>query len=125
MVPKTLEECYAYLRNLEDIEKWLAKSEDVALSEAHHGIGQWIRNNWGLWKAEGELYNWFKENEINHPDDMSGIILVSFHRYMKKKDIKLEEQFDDSINYYLDDRQKLLSNRRKKLLKMNARPDNT
>ena len=35
---------------------------------------------------------------IYHPDDMSGIILDSYHRYLTGKEIKLEEQ----IKFYQD-----------------------
>jgi len=117
-IPKNLEECYIELEKLEDINFWLETSEKLAIAEAHHGIGQWIRNNWGLWKQEGELYNWFKENEINHPDDMSGIILTSFYRHMKTQNIRIEEQFEHSIDFYLDDKEKLLRQRKKKLNKI-------
>lgn len=114
-IPKNLEECYLELEKLQDIEEWLAELEDTAMAQAHHGIGMWIRNNWGLWKEEGELYQWFKENEINHPDDMSNIILTSFYRYKNKLDINLYEQFESTIEYYLTDKEKLLRKRKKKI----------
>lgn len=119
-IPKNLEECYLRLEKLQDIEEWLKESEDTAMAQAHHGIGMWIRNNWGLWKEEGELFNWFKENEINHPDDMSGIILTSFYRYKNNLDIKLNEQFEHTIEYYLTEQERLLRTRKKKINKMDA-----
>ena len=57
----------------------------------------WMRNNWRLWGGS-RLSKYFNELEINHPDDMSGIILVSYHRHINNKDIKLQEQ----IKYYQD-----------------------
>jgi len=120
-IPKTLEECYTELENLEDLEEWLNLNdkESSAVSLSHHGLGTWIRNNWGLWEGKGELYNWFKENEINHPDDMSGIIITSFYRFKHNIDIKLDEQINDSVEYYLNDNQKLLRQRKIKLDKLN------
>lgn len=117
-IPKNLEECYLDFEKFHNIIEWLKKSEGEATAEAHYGIGMWVRNNWGLWSGEGELYDWFKKNEINHPDDMSNIIITSFYRYMKKEDIRLEEQFEHIIEYYLDDKQKLLRKRKKKLNKI-------
>jgi hypothetical protein len=117
-IPKKLEECYLVLENIEDLTTWLNNSENSATANAHHSIGQWIRNNWGLWKEEGELYKWFKENEINHPDDMSSIILTSFYRYKKNQDIRLVEQFENIIDFYLNDKEKLLRKRKKKLNKI-------
>lgn len=40
----------------------------------HHGLGTWIRNNWGLWGGS-RLQKYFTERGINHPDEMSGVIL--------------------------------------------------
>lgn len=114
-IPKNLEECYIELNKLDDLINWLSKSEEKATAEAHHGIGRYIRNNWGLWKAEGELYEWFKSNEINQPDDMSGIILTSFYRHMNNMDIKLDDLIDEHVEYYLNDNEKLLRRRKKKL----------
>ena len=117
-IPKTLEECYLFLEKLEDITDWLNESEESAIASSHHGIGQWIRNNWGLWTESSDLYKWFKINEINHPDDMSGIILRSFYRYKNNKDVKLIELFEHSIEYYLTDQEKILRKRKKKLIKL-------
>lgn len=119
VIPKTLEECYVELNDTEGLLDWLKETEESATAIAHHSLGRWIRNNWGLWKAEGELFHFFKNNGIDQPDDMSGIILTSFHRHMNNKDIKLDEQFDHSIEFYLDDKQKLLRMRDKKLNKLN------
>lgn len=123
-IPKNLEECYIGLVELNkfkqwnDLYSWINMNEKSATSNAHFSLGRWIRNNWGLWRQEGELYTWFKANEINVPDDMSNIILTSFHRHMNKLEIKLEEQFDDSIEYYLNDKEKLLRQRKRKLNKI-------
>lgn len=114
-IPKNLEECYLILEKSQDIEEWLKESEDMAMAQAHHGIGMWIRNNWGLWKEEGELFKWFKENEVNHPDDMSGIILTSFYRHKNNLDIKLDEQINESVEWYLTEQERLLRQRKKKL----------
>jgi len=55
----------------------------------------WLRNNWQLWGGS-RLSKYFNNLGIFHPDDMSGIILDSYHRYLTDKEIKLEEQ----INFY-------------------------
>jgi hypothetical protein len=53
----------------------LPKREDMILY--HHGLGMWIRNNWGLW-AQGPLAQYFLERGSNHPDDMSHTILLHY-----------------------------------------------
>ena len=77
-------------------------------------MGQWIRNEWNLWVG-GELKDWFIKNEINHPDDISGIILRSYYRYKNGLNINLYEQFEKTINFYLTNREKLVRNRKLKL----------
>lgn len=74
------------------------KPEKDAVIELHFGTGMGIRNSWGLWKGDSGIAKYFKNLGIFHPDDMSGIILTSFHRYLNKIDIKLNEQ----IKYYKD-----------------------
>ena len=99
-VPKNLNECYEVLdeMNMSDLDSWLKQNEDKAMGVAHHGLGMWLRNNWDLWSVsktpfwEDTLPGYFNKMGIKHPDDMSGIILKSYHRHKNGKDIKLEEQ---------------------------------
>ena len=57
---------------------------------AHFGISLWMRNNWRLWGGS-RLSKYFNDLGIFHPDDMSGIISTSYHRYLLGQDIKLED----------------------------------
>ena len=43
----------------------------------HHGLGTWIRNNWGLWGG-GPLRDDLQGLGLSHPDDMSGVILETY-----------------------------------------------
>lgn len=40
----------------------------------HHNLGRNIRNNWKLW-GRGKLYKYFLDMGLDHPDDMSSVIL--------------------------------------------------
>lgn len=119
MIPKTLEECYLELDKMDGLDQWLALDEDDAIAESHFGVGRWLRNEWNLWKQEGELFDWFSIMGLHHPDDMSGVILTSYYRYKRNKPIELEEQIEHYIEYWLNDKEKLLKQRRKKLEKIN------
>lgn len=97
-IPKDLEDCFKQIDSFwNDSTKVQVKQlTEVQFSGiAHLSFGMWIRNNWQLW-AGSRLSKYFNNLGINHPDDMSGIILDSYHRYLTNKDIKLEEQ----IKYY-------------------------
>jgi len=65
----------------------------------HFGFGMWMRNNWGLWRGS-RLYIYFEKKGLHHPDDMSGCILTSYHRYLNNKNIKLRNQIIEYKNYW-------------------------
>lgn len=55
--------------------------------------------NGGLW-FESPLSNWFAEKGIYHADDMSSIILTSWHRRFKGENIRLDEQIEHYQNWW-------------------------
>lgn len=100
--PTTLEETYLYLNQMfDDTEKYgfMTLPEDVSTSRLHRGFGMWIRNNWGLWR-DSKLKHYFLDKGVGHPEDMSGIILTSYHRYLNNKPIDLEEQVKKYQDFY-------------------------
>ena len=100
-VPRTLGECFVVLaKNLTpgDLDRMRKGSEeDMALY--HHGLGTWIRNAWGLWKG-GALYQSFYAIGLRHPDDMSGVILTSFWRYLHDQPLRVQEQVRHAQAYW-------------------------
>lgn len=99
-IPKDIEDCFKQIDSFWNdstkvkIKQW---TEEEFSGRAHHGFGMWMRNNWQLWGGS-RLSKYFNDLGIYHPDDMSGIILDSYHRYLLGKEIKLEEQ----IKFYQD-----------------------
>lgn len=76
------------------------KPEEDAVTEMHFGAGMGIRNAWELWNSEASLSKYFQEIGVSHPDDMSSIILTSFHRFLNEKEIDLENQVKKSVEFY-------------------------
>ncbi len=101
-IPKDLEDCFKQIDSFWDdstkvkVKQW---SEDEFSGRAHMGFGMWMRNNWQLWGGS-RLSKYFNDLGIYHPDDMSGIILDSYHRYLTGKEIKLEEQIKFYQNFW-------------------------
>lgn len=60
-------------------------------------IGIWIRSEWQLLEGS-RLSKYFNEMGVAHPENMSEIILISYHRSLSEKNIRLEEQ----VRYYQD-----------------------
>lgn len=101
-IPKNIDECFIQLNSFYDDSTKLSirkLSEDAFLGQSHFGIGMWIRNNWGLWGAS-RLAQYFSDLGLYHPDDISGAILTSYHRYLNGQPIKLEEQIAEYQKYW-------------------------
>lgn len=98
-IPKDLKDAIEYL-NCEWLEsdktEFKNKEERDAVSELHFTTGMGIRNGWELWKGKNRISRFFKSKGISQPDDISSIILTSFHRNLNNKPIELDEQ----IRYY-------------------------
>ncbi len=98
-IPNNLEECFESLDvilgdKVEEFKQW---GEEEAISKCHHGFGTGLRNEWGLWNGS-ELKSYFKDMGLWHADDMSSVILVSYHRHLNKKSLDLDSQ----VQYYKD-----------------------
>ncbi|REC77211.1 hypothetical protein DRF60_12425 [Chryseobacterium elymi] len=99
-IPKDLEDCFVQINifwNDSIKAKVRTWEENEFTGKVHLGFGMWLRNNWQLWGGS-RLSKYFNNLNIYHPDDMSGIILLSYHRHLNNREIKLEEQ----IKYYQD-----------------------
>ena len=100
-IPRDLDDCFARLEEIlqpEDVEMMKSGTEDDMI-QYHFGLGMWMRNNWGLW-GDSRLARWFNAQGIQHPDDMSGIILDSFWRHLNEKPIHLKEQIEHYQDYW-------------------------
>ncbi|MDD4182857.1 MAG: hypothetical protein PHT53_03445 [Candidatus Omnitrophica bacterium] len=98
-IPENLNDCFTELKRMlsPELIKEMQAGAEADMAKYHHGLGMWIRNNWGLWSGS-RLKTYFNNLEVRHPDDMSSIILDSLWRTLNNKPIKLEEQ----IKYYQD-----------------------
>jgi hypothetical protein len=102
-VPIDLNDCFVQLDSilspaeLDTLRNWT--EEDMNM--AHMSLGLWIRNNWGLWRGS-RLSKWFNAQSIWHPDDMSGIILTSYWRYLNNRPMELDAQIKYYVDYWID-----------------------
>jgi len=109
-IPNDLSECFKEIRiimsNSEDEEWFKTSSEDDAIISTHHGLGEYIRNNWNLWTKKSNLYHYLVKMGLTHPDDMSTFILRSFHRLLNNKDLDLNGQIEVYINFWKEHEKK-------------------
>lgn len=107
-IPQDIPDCLRQIDSFwSDSLKRQVKSwtEDEFSSKAHLGFGTWMRNNWQLW-AGSRLTRYFNALGIYHPEDMSGIILTSYHRHLQHQPLNLPAQIESYQAYWVKARQR-------------------
>ena len=101
--PATLAESLAVLDEvLNPYQKRLINClpEDAVRETLHFSFGTWIRNAWGLWDVTPLRYH-FLQRGVLHPEDMSGIILLTYYRKMKGLPLEVDQQIDYYQRYWI------------------------
>ena len=103
VIPGNLDEAISALDTIwsDEDKDWFKNTEEAnAVGECHMGAGLWIRNAWIRSKVDTSLRDYFDSLGVHAPDDMSGIILTSFHRKLNNKDIDLKGQVQRHREYW-------------------------
>ena len=87
------------LLEVKDREEYKNLKDRFEIYKYHHTLGMALRNRWGLWQGS-KLYKYFKNRGINHPDDMSGILMEAYWCYLN--DSTFRYPFSQNIKYKLD-----------------------
>jgi hypothetical protein len=102
-VPEDLRDSIRHLKRLlpSSTIAWVRDSAHAEFDMAvlHHGLGTWIRNTWGLW-GDSRLAAYFNGIGIEHPDDMSSIVLNSLWRELHGLPVDLRSQVDYYQQYW-------------------------
>lgn len=94
--PRTINDAIDRLHEILDSKtKSDIKRGSASLHWLHHGLGQSIRNDWGLWSGS-PLQTVFFDLGIHHADDMSGIIIKGLICDLRGTDFSIEER----VQYY-------------------------
>ncbi len=96
--PKTIAECHIRLDSmLSKEQKSFVKSQKTNdLLKFHFSLGMWIRNEWKLW-SDNELSRFYKQKGIDSIDELSFLIIASYHRKLNYPN----ENLEDNINHTL------------------------
>jgi hypothetical protein len=108
--PKDLNEALTQLNKItpDSIKvKIISMTENDFIAQTHFTTGMWIRNEWlynrylfGLVVTKSELRKDLSAKGLFSNDDMSGVILRSFHRQLSGVDINLDQQIQDIYQWY-------------------------
>jgi len=105
MSPTNLSECFDVLdeyfkhKTLE-YEFFKNSQEEEAVIATHFTIGKKIRSNWGLWEGNSTIFKFLSSMQLWHADDMSSLILTSYHRYINDKPLELKQQIEHFLEYW-------------------------
>ena len=116
-IPENLDDALIYLNckwSEENKEEFRKENERNAVGKLHHAAGMGIRNAWKLWAADKNslVIKYFNSLGINHPDDMSSIILTSFHRQLNNVDLELDTQIERYKKYWEGVEEEKLENKK-------------
>ncbi|MDP3510527.1 MAG: WG repeat-containing protein [Candidatus Melainabacteria bacterium] len=100
-IPENLNDA---LKELDAMLPPAAKADMMLISKAemtgyHHGLGMWLRNNWGLWKGS-RLSQYLKTLGFMHPDDMTGTILDAYWSKLHGQDEDIAKQAANAKEYW-------------------------
>jgi hypothetical protein len=91
-IPETLEEAVDRIySHLSDEDRPYFKDES-SFGWMHHGLGQHLRNEWGLWRGSPLKDYFMTTYGLGHADDMSGIILDSVRSKVLNKSFDIEKE---------------------------------
>jgi len=93
-IPANMKEAFRELVNLsseESLDKMKEAPEEIAATKLHLGLGKWIAAKWNFYEGS-RFTKYLNDLGVSYPDDMIQFTIVSFHRFLNKKDLKLEER---------------------------------
>lgn len=109
-IPRDVYECFEHLDDIltdsEDRNWFMTTSEEDAVIQTHEGLGEFIRSNWGIYSGDSDIYLHFKNLGLHHPDDISGVIITSYHRRLNQKDLDLAGQIGVIVDFWKGQKKK-------------------
>lgn len=95
-IPKDLVNAFEELNRLiEPSAKATFKSatEDEVVHKLFFSLGRWISQKWGFYEGS-RLSHYLKSLGVSYPEDMSQVVIVSYHRYLNKKPLEIKVQIE-------------------------------
>jgi len=94
-IPKDLPDAFAQLNELmvpETRQRFRAMPEEE-LDKMNTTLGNWIRVNWGFYEGS-RLTRYLNMYNVSWPEDMSEMIIITYHRYLNNKPLNVKELVD-------------------------------
>jgi hypothetical protein len=94
--PRDLTDCFHSLDSTigpDKIAQIKAMSENEFVTKKNFGLPAWMQKHWWFW-AEGDLNRTFQALGVTQLEDMSAIILTSYHRYLMRSPLEIQKTVD-------------------------------
>lgn len=94
-IPKDLTDAFSQLNELmvpETRNRFKSMPEEE-LDKMNSTLGNWIRANWGFHDGS-RLTVYLNQYNVSWPEDMSHVIIITYHRYLNNKPLNLKELVD-------------------------------
>ena len=95
-IPADLSECFIELNkkiSREAKANFKVLEETTAAQKSYFGLGRWIWHNWSFYEGS-RLSVYLNKVGVNHPEDMSQLIIITYHRYLNIKDLDVKNLAD-------------------------------
>jgi len=92
-IPEDLADSFVQLNKLIDKDskkKFKEVPEGIAVKKLHFSLGRWMIYNWGFYEGS-RLSHSIRQLGVFHPDDIAKFIIITYHRYLNKEDLKVKE----------------------------------
>jgi uncharacterized protein DUF6794 len=96
-IPQDLTDAFVQLNKLIDKESkknFKEVNEDIAVKKLHFSFGRWMIYNWGFYEGS-RLSHSLRQMGIYHPDEMARFIIITYHRYLNKEELRLKELVEE------------------------------
>jgi len=87
--PKSKSEAVEILKqkmNKHELEEFARTPKDNLIGKYHFYLGMYIRNAFGIWRGNKDLWEDLTHGKRTHPDNLSGIILEALWEDLQKKE---------------------------------------
>ena len=95
-IPKDLVNAFEELNRLIEPQAkatFKAATEDEVVHKLFFSLGRWISQKWGFYEGS-RLSHYLKTLGVTHPEDMSQVVIVSYHRYLLKNPLDIKAQIE-------------------------------
>lgn len=92
-IPKNLKDAFKQLDRLispEAKKKLMSAPEHFAVSKLHFSFGRWMIVNWGFYGGS-RFSHYLQSAGVSHPDDMADFMIITYHRHLHNKELKIRE----------------------------------